>query len=147
MLKADVGPGLAGSPPGSPSATPLPPAMLKGKYFSDDDLWVLVPETPFPSAMPVTSNTGSMEPLAATSLRDPLFLVHLWCKEVLACWVLLHFWQVQSVLVRLLSVGQANPVLANTLTCIVFHSQRVELMSGPSRAVSNIQSAFHRPLY
>ena len=66
MLKAQVGPTMVAPPP---VPLLLPSAVPEGGSVSDDDLWVLVPETPLPSAAVATGNRGSMGPVAATSSR------------------------------------------------------------------------------
>lgn len=148
MLKAKVGPDLAGPPPASPPAPPLPSAVLEGNSYSDDDLWVLVPETPLPSAAPVAGNARSMEPLAATLLGDSLVLGTPLAQGSAR--------MLGSSPPPVDSVSVSQPAVRRTGRSTPGQHPNVHRLprpvgcidrevAGPSRAVSNVQSAFHRP--
>lgn len=148
MLKAKVRPDLAGLPPVSPPAPPLPPAVFEGASSSDDDLWVLVLETPLPSATSVAGNAGSMEPPAATPLRDsPVLGVPL--AQGSACMLVSSPPSAGSVSVSQPAVRRTGRPTAGQHSNVHRLPRPVGGMdsevAGPSRAVSNVQSAFHRP--
>lgn len=142
MLKAQVGPAGVVSPP-VPSP---PPAVLEGNSSGDDDLWVLVPQTPLPSATAATSNPRSMGPDVAASLRDPpVFETPLGQAGTSS-----------RSPPPVNPVGSSQPLLRRTgrptagQHSNVYHLPRPvgrvnAEVAEPPRALSNVQSAFHRP--
>ena len=67
MLKAQVGPTMV-----APPHVPLPslPTVPEGNSSSDDDPWVMVPETLLPSAAVGAGNSSARGPVVATPSKD-----------------------------------------------------------------------------
>ena len=148
MLKAKVGPDLAGPPLASPPTPPLQSAALELPSCSDDDLWVLVPETSLPSAVPVAGSAGPMGPPAAARPREaPVPGTPLAQEGALVF---------GSSPPPVGAIGVSQPAVRRTGRSTAGQHSNVHHLprsagcpdgevAGPSRAVSNVQSAFHRP--